>query len=141
MRVAFVVITLFLSTSVFAETNPTGFWNTFDEDGSLLSTVAVKIEDAKLYANIVAVHTPGDKNPLCDQCKGDLYGQPVIGMEIINGLTLQKSVWQKGTLFDPKTGGSFKGKVWLEEGKLLVRGYVGFLYQTQYWEKASNTDQ
>ena len=62
-------------------------------------------------------------------------------MEIINGLTLQKSVWQKGTLFDPKTGGSFKGKVWLEEGKLLVRGYVGFLYQTQYWEKASNTDQ
>ena len=141
MRKAILLISLLLVTNVFAESDPTGRWNTFDENGNLLSTVVVKIEDAKLYANIVAVHTPGDKNPLCDKCKDDLYGQPVIGMEIINGLTLQKSVWQKGTLFDPKTGGSFKGKVWLEEGKLLVRGYVGFLYQTQYWEKASNTDQ
>jgi|TARA_B110000977_G_C10849839_1_gene405346 hypothetical protein len=143
VRRAVLVITLFLATNIFAEPNlaPTGLWNTFDEDGSLLSTVEVKIEDAKLYANIIAVHTPGDKNPMCEQCKGDLYGKPVIGMEIINGLTLKKNVWQKGSVFDPKIGDSFKGKVWLEDGKLLVRGYVGFLYQTQYWEKALNTDQ
>ncbi len=143
MRRAVFVVTLFLAANIFAATNPslTGLWNTFDEDGKILSTVAVRIEGSKLYANIVAVHTEGEENPLCERCKGELYGMPIIGMEIINGLTLKKNVWQKGTVFDPKTGGSFKGKVWLEDGKLSVRGYLGFLYQTQYWQRASRTDR
>ena len=64
-------------------------------------------------------------------------GKPIIGMQIINGLTLKKSVWQKGSVFDPKTGNSYRAKVWVDDDKLLVRGYVGFLYQTQYWEKAT----
>lgn len=140
VRSTFLVIIILFSTHIFAETNPTGMWQTFDADGSLLSTVAVRIEDTKLYAKIVAVHTPGDENPICEQCKGDLYGRPVIGLEVINGLTLKKNVWQKGRVFDPKTGDSFKGRVWLEDGKLLVRGYVGFLYQTQYWLRAPNKD-
>lgn len=141
MRCTALVLTLLLSPSVFSKTNVTGLWNTFDGNGSLLSTVIVKIENAKLYANIVAVHTPGDKNPLCNQCKGDLYGTPIVGMQIINGLTLKNNIWQKGSLFDPKTGDSFKGKVWLKGEKLLVRGYLGFLYQTQYWEKALSKDR
>jgi uncharacterized protein (DUF2147 family) len=127
-----------LATSSFAatNTNPSGLWNTFDDDGSLLSTVNVRIEDAKLYGNIVAVHVDGEKNPICDQCKGDLHGKPMIGMQILNGLTLKKSIWQNGTVFDPETGDDYRAKVWLEDGKLVVRGHVGFLYDTLYWEKA-----
>ena len=110
MRKAILLISLLLVTNVFAESDPTGRWNTFDENGNLLSTVVVKIEDAKLYANIVAVHTPGDKNPLCDQCKGDLYGQPVIGMEIINGLTRKKVFGKRVPFSTPKPAAVSKVK-------------------------------
>jgi uncharacterized protein (DUF2147 family) len=73
---------------------------------------------------------------MCDKCQGDLHGKPVIGMQIFDGLTLKKEVWQKGAVFDPKTGDSYKGKVWLNGGKLYVRGYVGFLYKTRVWRRA-----
>ena len=139
MRQIVFLISMLLTSSIFAATvpSPTGLWNTFDESGSLLSTVDVQIKAAELYGHIVAVHTGGEENPVCDQCKGELFGKPLIGMQIINGLTLKKSVWQKGSVFDPKTGNSYRAKVWVDDDKLLVRGYVGFLYQTQYWEKAT----
>jgi uncharacterized protein (DUF2147 family) len=57
-------------------------------------------------------------------------------MEVINGLILKKNIWQQGTVFDPQTGGSYKGKVWLEEDVLSVRGYLGFVYQTKLWQRA-----
>ena len=56
-------------------------------------------------------------------------------MEVINGLSLKKSIWQSGTVFDPETGGSYKAKVWLEGGALMVRGYLGFVYQTKSWQR------
>jgi len=140
VRTAVFLTSVFFTTSIFAATNsdPRGLWNTFDDDGNLLSTVKVKLEDDKLYGNIVAVHVDGEKNPICDQCKGDLHGKPLIGMQVLNGLSLKRNIWQNGTVFDPETGDDYRAKVWLEDGKLAVRGHVGFIYDTLYWEKADN---
>ena len=30
------------------------------------------------------------RTQLCEKCEGDLFGKPVIGMEVINGLSLKK---------------------------------------------------
>jgi len=141
VRSATLVVTLFLYTLVFAETNsnPIGLWNTFDDDGTLLSTVNVRLKDKKLYGNIVAVHVDGEKNPICNQCKGDLHGKPIIGMQILNGLSLKNNIWQNGTVFDPETGDDYRAKVWLADGKLVVRGHVGFFYDTLYWKKAAKS--
>jgi uncharacterized protein (DUF2147 family) len=116
--------------------DPSGLWNTFDKAGTVQSTVEVRVEEGKLYATILSLHNQPDDNPVCDQCKGDLFGKPVIGMEVINGLSLKKNIWQKGTVFDPETGGSYKGRVWLEGDALMVRGYLGFVYQTKTWQRA-----
>ena len=116
--------------------DPSGLWNTFDKAGTVQSTVEVRVEGGKLYATILSLHNQPDDNPVCDQCKGDLFGKPVIGMEVINGLSLKKNIWQKGTVFDPETGGSYKGRVWLEGDALMVRGYLGFVYQTKTWQRA-----
>lgn len=116
--------------------DPSGLWDTFDKAGTLQSTVEVSIEEGKLYATILSLHNQSEENPVCEKCEGDLFGKPVIGMEVINGLSLKKNIWQKGTVFDPQTGGSYKGRVWLEGDALMVRGYLGFVYQTNTWQRA-----
>ena len=130
--------TAFLSAQLFAEVraDPTGLWDTFDRDGVLQSTVSVRIEAGKLYGHVLSLHQRSDKNPVCDACEGVWRGQPVIGMEVINGLMLKKDVWQKGTIFDPESGKSYRGSVWLDGGTLFVRGHIGFFYQTRSWQRA-----
>tara|TARA_B110000467_G_scaffold32340_1_gene29271 strand:+ start:3387 stop:3818 length:432 start_codon:yes stop_codon:yes gene_type:complete len=140
MRTTLFLIISLLAVNLWAEItpDPSGLWNTFDDDGNLESTVEVRVEQGKLYANILSLHNAPEDNPNCIECKGDLYGKPVIGMQIINGLTLKNDIWQKGSVFDPKTGDAYKGKVWLDNGTLFVRGHIGFLYQTKSWQKVSS---
>ena len=137
------VSTVFLSAVLFSvdglaevRADPTGLWHTFDDGGVLQSTVSVRIDAGKLYGNVLSLHQPADKNPVCDACEGVWRGQPVIGMEVINGLMLKKDVWQKGTIFDPESGKSYRGSVWLDGGTLFVRGHIGFFYQTRSWQRA-----
>ncbi len=140
MRATLLLIISLLVVPSWADNNtdPSGLWNTFDDNGDIESTVEVRVEGGKLYANILSLRNAPEDNPICIECKGDLYGKPVIGMQIINGLTLKNDIWQKGSVFDPKTVDAYKGKVWLENGKLFVRGHIGFLYQTKSWQKVSN---
>ena len=138
MRVLFIFITSLWAITGWAESaaDPSGLWNTFDKAGTLQSTVEVNIVDGKLYATVTTIYNQPEQNPLCEKCEGDLYGKPVIGMEVINGLSLKKNIWQKGTVLDPETGGIYKGRVWLEGDVLSVRGYLGFVYQTKIWQRA-----
>ena len=138
MRTWIILIMSLWATTASAEpaADPSGLWNTFDKAGTVQSTVEVRVEGGKLYATILSLHNQPEKNPVCEKCEGDLFGKPVIGMEVINGLSLKKNIWQKGTVFDPQTGGSYKGRVWLEENTLMVRGYLGFVYQTKSWQRA-----
>jgi uncharacterized protein (DUF2147 family) len=41
--------------------------------------------------------------------------------------------WAEGTILDPETGNVYDCKMWLENGKLMVRGYVAFFFRTQVW--------
>ncbi|MEL6988838.1 MAG: DUF2147 domain-containing protein, partial [Bacteroidota bacterium] len=75
---------------------------------------------------------------ICDNCPGDLENTPVVGLQIINGLSKSGDTWKKGKILDPETGKYYKCLVVLEEdNKLKVRGYVGIptLGRTQYWER------
>ena len=45
--------------------------------------------------------------------------------------------YKGGTILDPEDGKVYKAEVWVEDGKLKVRGYIGFLYKTQTWQKGS----
>ena len=132
-----IVITFLMSTDLWAEVraNPTGLWQTFDEEGRLQSTVSVEIKDEKLFGYVLSLHQQPEENPVCEACEGAWGGKPVIGMEVINGLTFKKGVWQKGTIFDPESGKSYRGSVWLEGETLSVRGHLGFFYQTRSWQR------
>ena len=132
-----IVIAFLVSTDLWADVraDPTGLWQTFDESGVLQSTVSVEMKSEKLFGYVVSLHHQAEENPACEACEGACRDKPVIGMEVINGLTLKKAVWQKGTIFDPESGKLYRGSVWLEGETLFVRGHVGFLYQTRSWQR------
>ena len=56
-------------------------------------------------------------------------------MDIIENMTMVDETLENGTILDPENGKIYKCKIWLEDGKLKVRGYIMFLYRTQTWHR------
>ena len=115
-----------------------GKWKTIDdESGKPRSIVEIYEEGGKYFGKIVKLfREPGeDPDPICEECGDDRKDQKIIGMEIITDLKFNKGdqIYQKGEILDPENGNIYDCKLWIEEGKLKVRGYLLFFYRTQTW--------
>jgi len=64
-----------------------------------------------------------------------LQGRKLMGVNILSGLSKKKDKWEGGQIYDPHNGKSYKCSIWLEGSMLKVRGYIGFLYETQTWKR------
>ncbi len=64
-----------------------------------------------------------------------LQSRKLMGVNILSGLTKKKDKWEGGRIYNPKNGKDYKCSIWLEGDKLKVRGYIGFLYETQTWRR------
>ena len=134
------LLSLLFTTPVIAQ-NITGKWKTIDDEtGKARSVVEIyRGTDGKFYGKVVKIFPePGeDPNPLCTECnKSDpRYNQPVIGMVIINGLTKKGSEYSGGKILDPENGNEYNCRIRPENGKLNLRGYLGFSWigRTQMW--------
>jgi len=66
-----------------------------------------------------------------------LRQKPLVGKQILNGFTYSgNGVWEKGTVYDPESGKTYKCKITLKDGgKLNIRGFVGVaaLGRTTVW--------
>ena len=114
----------------------TGTWKTIDDETrKVRSLVELTIKDNKLYGTITKLFpNEGEAdNPLCDKCSNEKKDQPILGLQIIDGLTLKQNEWKDGQILDPNNGKTYDCKIWLENGKLQVRGYIGFFFRTQEW--------
>ena len=62
------------------------------------------------------------KNP--DRAK---KSRPIIGLQIVNDFIFdEKGVWKDGSVYDPKNGKTYRGKITLvSPNKLNLRGFVG----------------
>ena len=120
-----------------AAESPVGKWNTIDEkSGKVTSEVELYEQGGKLFGKITGLPEPNDaqgKPKTCTACTGADKNQPSVGLVIIKNLSLNGDRYKDGTLLDPNDGKIYKAEVWNEEGKLKVRGYIGFLYRTQTW--------
>jgi uncharacterized protein (DUF2147 family) len=115
-----------------------GKWKTIDDEtGKAKSIVEIFQKGDEFYGKVVKLfREPGeDQDPVCDKCTDDRKGKKVIGLEIIRGLKKSGNEFKNGTIMDPKKGTSYDAKLWLEGEKLMVRGYVLFIYRTQTWHK------
>jgi uncharacterized protein (DUF2147 family) len=132
-----VAITLFAIHSVSAQ-SIVGKWKTIDDEtNKARSVVEIYQEKGKYYGKIVDVYWNKGENPdnVCEKCTDDRKNNKILGLQIIRGLEKKGDDFKNGTILDPNNGKVYDCKIWVEDGKLKVRGYIAFLYRTQTWYK------
>lgn len=130
-----VLILLFVPAAVFAA-SPIGLWKTIDDQsGEAKSIMEIYEQDGTLYGRVVELldPPPNDPHPVCEKCEGDRKDEPIEGMVILRGLKPDGDAWSGGEILDPESGKTYRCKLWVENGKLKIRGYVAFFYRTQEW--------
>ena len=138
MKIGSILSVLLLASYSIAQTC-VGTWITIDdESGKKKSKVELYKQDGKLFGKITYVYPrPGlEENAVRKKCPGDRKNKPLVGLQIVRGLTWNGSEWEDGTIVDPENGKVYTCSIWLEEGnpdKLNVRGYVGPFFRTQTW--------
>ena len=139
MRTYFLILSLLLGTTVYAQTSPEGLWMSYDDDGKTATALVriVKIND-QLIGQIENVFDQ-QAEAICRNCRGDRKNQPIVGLEIIRGVKLeaQNNKWTQGRILDPEDGTEYKLVLELEHTgqTLVVRGYWGLFWRTQYWQR------
>jgi uncharacterized protein (DUF2147 family) len=122
-----------------AADTPVGQWKTVDEKtGAVQSVVEISDQGGKLFGKIVSLTKPTDeqgKPKICTECTGADKDKPIVGLVIVKDLGRDGDHWKGGTILDPDDGKIYKAELWVEDGKLKVRGYLGFFYRTQTWMK------
>jgi len=130
-----------LGTSfTYAQKGVLGKWKTIDEENEPKSVVEIFQKDSLLYGKIIKLYRkPGeDIDPSCIECASDdpRYKKKVIGMEIMKDMKKTgENEYSEGTILDPSNGRVYSCKIWLEEGKLKIRGYWGPFFRTQAWHR------
>jgi uncharacterized protein (DUF2147 family) len=127
---------LVLGMSTLNAQNILGKWKTFDDrTGEARSTVEFYEKNGKIYGKIVGLAKAEDAQKTCTQCTDDRKDKPIVGLEIVKNMAKKDNIWQGGSILDPEVGKTYDCKIWLENGNLKVRGYVGIFYRTQTWER------
>jgi uncharacterized protein (DUF2147 family) len=133
------ILTIFLLTIASLSLNAQeifGKWKTIDDDtGKPRSIVEITKKDGKAYGKILKLfREPGeDLDPNCDECTDYRKDKRVIGMTIITDMVQDGNEWEDGEILDPKNGKVYDCRLWIEDGKLKVRGYIAFFFRTQTW--------
>jgi uncharacterized protein (DUF2147 family) len=113
-----------------------GKWVTIDDEtGEKKSVVEIYKKDQKVFGKIIQLFRgpDEDQDPLCTECPGDKKDKKIIGLEIITDMVFDDGEWTEGKILDPEDGKEYRCKLWIEDGKLMVRGYLYFFYRTQTW--------
>jgi len=130
----------FISLSFAEDASIVGKWKTIDDKtGEPKSIVQIYEKEGKYFGRITELfRKPGeDPDPVCDKCPKDdpRKNQPTKGMIIIKDLVKTSTGYSGGTILDPKEGKIYTCKLWIEDGKLMVRGYIVFFFRTQTWHR------
>lgn len=120
-----------LSFSVVAELKhpAIGFWRTIDDKtGEAKSIVRIYDYQGKVYGRVHRVLT--DRT-----AKAKISGSPLIeGLDIIKDLRpAADGVLDDGKVLDPQSGRTYSCKIWLENGKLIMRGSLFGIGRKQVW--------
>lgn len=138
MNLPLYLLAILISSYSFSQDAILGKWQTIDDEtNKTRSVVDIYEKDGEYYGKIVKIFSdPGENtDPVCTKCEGAKNGKKVVGMEIITKMKYNKGEdeYDKGEILDPESGNVYDCKIWVEDGKLKVRGYLLFFYRTQTW--------
>ncbi|MFN7911213.1 MAG: DUF2147 domain-containing protein [Bacteroidota bacterium] len=136
MKIIAITILFITSHFIYAQSEITGVWLTQDKE--------VKVEiyenNGKYFGKSIWLKNPNTKNgnPRLDERNPNqsLRKRSLLNLVILTDFIYEDKEWIDGRLYDPNEGETYSCKMWLENPKVLkVRGYVGFLYETETWTK------
>ncbi len=135
-KILFAFAAVLISTFSFAQIE--GKWRTIDDETKQPKSIVeiYKKADGKYYGKISQLLIkPEHAN--CVACKDDRKDKPLIGLEIIRGLSSEDNSFSGGTITDPKSGKVYKCTIKREGDNLNVRAYIGIslVGRTQIWQK------
>lgn len=133
-------IILFAGADLLAQSSIFGKWKTIDdESGEAKSVVEIYEEDGKAFGKVTKIFRTDKQDAICDECDEDdpRKDQKILGMVILKNMEKEGDEWTNGKILDPNSGSVYKCTMWVEDGKLHVRGYIGFslIGRTQVWER------
>jgi len=146
------VIGLVSSASVLAADGDAivGLWATDPEGEGGQAHIEIFADGDRYSGNIVWLDEPiypsDDEQGMAGQEKVDrenpdaaLRTRKIIGLVIMEDFIFDgKGTWQKGTIYDPDNGKTYKSKVKLtDDGVLKVRGFIGvsLIGRTSQWTR------
>lgn len=140
MKKTITILALFISVVFYGQTHSViGKWKTIDDQtGKAKSIVEIYERSGKIYGKIIDILDVDKKKSLCTACSGDEKNKPVMGLEIIKGLTKDGKEYNSGKILDPMSGKLYKCFMVLDgNNKLNVRGYIGLALfgRTQTWNR------
>ncbi|KJD36854.1 signal peptide protein [Tamlana sedimentorum] len=135
MKYIYLLLIIALSISANGQTI-LGSWETYDDDTNEKKAVIEIYEMNNLYFAKIIKNIIGDKDAVCDKCKEDKKGKPIVGLIIIENLKKNGNKFDDGTILDPESGEIYSCHLEpINKDKLKVRGFLGFSVfgRTQYW--------
>ena len=136
MKTVFLSLALMVAAVVSAQVPFLGEWVTIDDaSGEKKSVVNIyQADNGMYYGQIVTLFDEPDA--LCTECKDADYNQPIVGLTIVRDMQLVDGELRGGKVLDPENGKFYYAKIYLENGKLILRGSLdkrGLLGRSQTW--------
>ena len=140
-RILLALLALVMSVSASAQLSAIlGDWKTVDDKtGEKRSVVTIyKGSDGLYYGKISKMLMYQELDLKCEECKGEDHNAPIEGLVIIRGMKAEDGQLVGGKVLDPESGKFYYSKIYLKDGKLVLRGSLdkrGFLGRNQTWVK------
>ncbi|PLX19865.1 MAG: DUF2147 domain-containing protein [Salinivirgaceae bacterium] len=137
-RILIITALLFSIVALTQGQSVVGKWKTIDhETGEAKSIVEIYMKGGKVYGKIIQILSkPNPETLKCDDCPEPWADKPLIGLDIIRGLEKDGDEWYADeAIISPSRKKVYDCKLWREGDILMVRGYIGWFYDTQEWHK------
>jgi uncharacterized protein (DUF2147 family) len=134
-------ICMALTLGVNAQVNQMlGNWKTVDDKtGEVRSIVNIYRAADGLYYGKIAKLLIEVPVTVCTPCQGEDHNKPLEGLVIIRGMKEENGELRGGKVLDPESGKFYYGKIYLKDGKLVLRGSLdkrGLLGRNKTWLRA-----
>ena len=153
-RVLLGVLLVLLAVPLYADGEDAivGLWMTDPDAAGGAARVEIRREGTSYSGRIIWLAEPLYSTGEGPQWEGrekvdrenpdpSLQDRPIIGLEILRGFHYEGGgKWSGGTIYDPNNGKTYKCWMKLKDGKLKLRGYIGFsmLGRTSYWTRVGD---
>ena len=138
-RIILGLLALLISAGASAQLSAIlGDWTTVDDKtGERRSIVTIyKGTDGLYYGKVSKLLMYQELDLKCEACKDADHNAPIEGLVIIRGMKAEGGQLVGGKVLDPESGKFYYGKIYMKDGKLVLRGSLdrrGFLGRNQTW--------